>query len=118
MESSSKIVRSKQELRLNKLKNKKTQLENLLRARARLDFEIKTLKKSIAKDQKKVQKEEAVLQRVSNSGSLEVISENVQLEDNEDELQAYHESVENLQHESDELNQIFELLLHYDENPN
>lgn len=87
-------VTNQQQAHLSKLKNKRQQLENLLRSRERLDFEIKNLKKSISKDQKRVQKEAAQLREAQSQAleqnllqtpeGLRVLQEMVGLEDDED----------------------------------
>lgn len=88
-----KTIKSKHEARLCKLKSKSKQLELLLRKRERLDFEIKTLKKSISKEQKQTLKELALINQKTDSGyilSKELISESLTLDESEDPEQVYN----------------------------
>lgn len=91
-------VTNQHQAHFNKLQNKRSQLENLLRSRERLDYEIKNLKKSISKDQKRILKEEATLQKsmllqaksgkvltsTGLPGDLESIQESFDLQEDED----------------------------------
>lgn len=111
MSSPTKIIKSKTEARLSKLQNKKNQLENLLRTRERITYEINNLKKSISKDRKQIQKETALLK----GSNKEMIHEVVQLEDDEDVDDFLRELSHIYNKISEETSLIFEMLLKYDE---
>lgn len=114
MSSPTKIIKSQAQARASKLKNKKSQLENLLRSRERIDYEIKNLKKSIARDQKIVLKEEALLSQVTRDH--ESLLEAVQLDEEEDDLELLKQEILTIFYQTDqELEQILDLLLKYDE---
>lgn len=115
MAAANKVIRSNSEARLSKLKNKKSQLENLLRSRERLDYEIKNLKRSIAKDQKIVAKEYATIIGIDNSASDEVISETVELEEGVKPRETAQAAYRSLLNSRDELQSILTLLLKYAE---
>lgn len=85
-----------------------------MRSRARLDYEIKTLQKSIRKDQKQVAKEMATLSFPAEA-SEEVISESLELSDGEDYREALNTSQDILYHSLEELQEILNLLLHFGE---
>lgn len=116
MAQTTKIIRSNQEARLSKLKNKKTQLENLLRSRERLDFEIKNLKKSIKKDQKIVLKEYSLLDQ-TDGHSQESILESMLIEKEQDPEEEYQSSVKLLLETQNEFQKILDILLHFEEDP-
>lgn len=125
--TTTKKVTNQQQARLSKLENKKKQLENLLRSRERLNFEINMLKKSISKDQKSIKKEAALLEQARKSkvqgtlaltgqtyltdNSSQTIRESFDLQDDEDPQQL----VELLSAEENLLTEIFDLLLRFDE---
>lgn len=113
MSTTNKIIKSRAEARASKLKNKRTQLENLLRSRERLDYEIKNLKKSIARDQKQILKEELLLNQ--HAGNKEAITESVQVEEGEDSESLAEEILKIFTQSDQELEQILALMLKYDE---
>lgn len=94
-----KPVKNQLQARSSKLESKRKQLENLLRKKARLDFEISTLRKSISKEQKWALKVSATLNEAmgnqlptSNKATdnLEsVICESLGLSESEDTEEAY-----------------------------
>lgn len=105
-------VQNRRELRLSKLKNKRTQLENLLRSRQRLDYEIKNLQKSLARDQKQFLKE-VTLWRTKDS--QKILTESTLLEDGEeteDEV-LQTEVFEHFSAYSDVLDEVLKLLLKF-----
>lgn len=111
-----KVITSQSELRANKLKNKRTQLENLLRSRERLDYEIKTLKKSIAKDVKVVQHEAEVLTNLLDAeADSEMIQEAVELQEGEDPRKAIKSLLKTIKLSDEEIYLIVKLLLAFAE---
>lgn len=119
-------VTNQHQAHLSKLKNKRQQLENLLRSRERLDFEIKNLKKSISKDQKRIHKEAAILEKSNitfpekfpgNITSSELpedflsIQESFGLEDDEDPQEIYRAVLA----QKELLEEITDLLLKFGE---
>lgn len=115
-------VTNQQQAHLSKLKNKRQQLENLLRSRERLNYEIQNLKKSISKDQKRIQKEAAQLEQVTSRAlknrdllqtpeGLKELHEMVGLEDDED-LGLFESAV---LAQKNELEEITSLLLKFSE---
>lgn len=116
MANANKVITRNSEARLSKLKNKKSQLENLLRSRERLDFEIKNLKKSIAKDQKIVLKEIEQLKPICNAQTPEeLISEQVVVDEGENPKETLRKLVKVLSSSEDELISILRLLLKFAE---
>lgn len=86
-ENLNKTATNPRQIRLSKLKNKRAHLENLLRSRERLNYEIKNLSKSLAKDQKALLREEKLWQA---QDSQKILTESKLLGEEEDpsELEA------------------------------
>jgi len=115
MSTPNKIVKSNTDARVSKLQNKKSHLENLLRSRERLTYEIQNLKKSIAKDKKRLQKDSSSYRRAKKSGvALESVVTSG-LSEAEDFLFVPQDIEESFVKASHLLNEVFELLLKYDE---
>lgn len=114
--ATSKQIKTSHQARLSKLQSKKQQLVQLLRKRARIDFEINTLKKSISKEQKRTLREQKMLVEELNQQDLhysnrEVLLESLDIAESEDPEEAYVA----FKQIDKELNLILRLLLEFDE---
>lgn len=109
-----KVVKSNMEARISKLKNKTTQLENLYRSRNRLDYEIKNLKRSIAKDQKLLKKQSNIMESAALV-SRETLLESVEISDDEDPGSSLSEIFQLFKETDTVLTELTELLLKFDE---
>lgn len=108
------IVKSTTDARVSKLQNKKSHLENLLRSRERLTYEIQNLKKSIAKDKKLFKKQTTFYRNAKKSGvALESVVVSGLEED--DFLFIPQDIEESFGKANVLLNEVFELLLKFDE---
>lgn len=103
-------VQNPRQIRLNKLKNKRAQLENLLRSRERLNYEIKNLQKSLAKDQKAILKEEQLWQAKDKQ---KILTESKLLGEGEDPDALGDEAHEFLSTSLTVLDEVLELLLKF-----
>lgn len=111
-----KIITNQTELRANKLKNKRTQLENLLRSRERIDFEIKNLKKSINRDLKQHLKESEMYYELSEKGfQEESLREAIVLDEGADPESELRKFIKNLKLTDDEIHLIIRILLAFAE---
>lgn len=122
MANANKVILKNSEARLSKLKNKKSQLENLLRSRERLDYEIKNLKKSIQKDNKIITEEFEKLENFDDESltdeDLQVLEESqlpFLLEESRSPQETYQKLIRLLVDSKSELILILELLLKFAE---
>lgn len=106
-------VTSSHKARLSKLTSKRSQLEQLLRKRERLNYQIKILQKSILKEQKRIQKEAAILEKIQNGDtpSGPTLIQELALAESEDPEEVF-KTIPLLQKE---LNSILEMLLDFEE---
>lgn len=92
--------KQKQQLRLSKIKSKRAQLDNLLRKRERIDFEVTRLKKSIARDQKQAVKEQLLARDLHDNHPetfLEALGPSSSEEESKDKTEQYSIYLEALQ---------------------
>lgn len=118
MANATKIVSSNAEARLSKLKNKRNQLENLLRSRERLEYEIKNLKKSVEKDAKQLTKESVLYEELSGKDeglTDDDITEHFVLQEGVDSRVEIKRVLRVLSSSQDELIAILKLLLRFAE---
>lgn len=111
--SNSTQITSSHKARLSKLTSKKTQLEQLLRKRNRLNYQIKILQKSISKEQKRIQKESSILEQIKKGEKPDgsTLIQELAVAESEDPEEVL-ESIPLLQKE---LDSILEMLLDFDE---
>lgn len=108
-------VTTSHKARLSKLISKRAQLEQLLRKRERLSYQIKVLQKSISKEQKRVMKEEAIFEQIQKGDlpSAPTLIQELAVAKSED-LEEVSETLPLLRKELDE---VLTLLLKYGEKP-